>query len=286
MEFLTEKSYVTVADVEKVLGYLKTDTNVTEASIKEAIKSASDEVDLITHTRYWVINDSGTVSTGGTTTLTDTTKSEDWTADKWANCVVWIYGGTGAGQFARIASNTTTVITFHTDDELDTATDNTSKYRILPDVMEVRKYDGDNKRFKYLPLYPIRNLVYLEIDDTEVTPSKVYIYEDVGRIELHSKLSPEYSIFNKNYPQNTTIKWTYGVYPIPSSIKRLTCGIAAIKSLVVQMGGTYRTLSTYSIPHFSGSTGQAYINIKGTIDEMIKETNELIKRVKKYPQVV
>ena len=52
------------------------------------------------------------------------------------------------------------------------------------------------------------------------------------------------------------------------------------------MGGTYATLSTYSIPHFSASVGQAYVNIKGTLDEMHKYSKELAKMVKKYPAVV
>jgi hypothetical protein len=109
---IVDHSYCTSAQVESVIGYAGAVTNVTAADITAAIKFASSEVDDITHSVFLSAEDSGTSSgTGTTTSLTDSTKSTSWTTDKWVNYVLWIYGGTGADQYSRIASNTTTVLT-------------------------------------------------------------------------------------------------------------------------------------------------------------------------------
>jgi hypothetical protein len=62
---------------------------------------------------------------GSTTTLTDSTQA--WTVNAFANKVVTIVAGTGAGQSAIITSNTTTALTFPA---LSTAPDATSTYRV------------------------------------------------------------------------------------------------------------------------------------------------------------
>ena len=74
-DFLVSKSYCTQTDVERAMGVAAAETNVTQTMILSSIESASDEVDLLTHTRYLSIEDSGTATTGGTTTLTDSTKT-------------------------------------------------------------------------------------------------------------------------------------------------------------------------------------------------------------------
>jgi len=68
--------------------------------------------------------DSGTATSGSTTTLVDTTKS--WSS--MAGRQVWIPSGTGIGTVAKIASNTSTTITF--DRTLPSALDSTSQYII------------------------------------------------------------------------------------------------------------------------------------------------------------
>lgn len=71
--------------------------------------------------------DSGTSSGSNTsTTLNDTSKS--WATNEWANKVLVITGGTGAGQFRKIASNTANALTV--DTSWDTTPDGTSTYTI------------------------------------------------------------------------------------------------------------------------------------------------------------
>lgn len=56
--------------------------------------------------------DTGSATSGSTTTLTDTTKA--WTVDYWKGYFCNIIDGTGEGQLVKILSNTSTVLTFET----------------------------------------------------------------------------------------------------------------------------------------------------------------------------
>lgn len=69
---------------------------------------------------------SGTATSGGSDTITDTGKS--WAVNALADLLIEIYDGTGEGQWKSILSNTVTIITVKGDWE--TQPDNTSKYRI------------------------------------------------------------------------------------------------------------------------------------------------------------
>lgn len=284
MDFLIEKSYCAQTDVERAMGVAAGETNVTQAQILQAIKDASDEVDLITHTRYHSVEDSGTATTGGTTTLTDSTQS--WTVDEWANFVIWIYGGTGSGQYARIASNTATILTYHTDDELANTTDTTSTYRIIPDAISTQSIDGNNLTNMYFHPFPIKSLLSLGIAGTTVTASKVYVYEKTGELKLHSQLAPEMLSFRTTYPQDIIVKYVFGVYPIPAHINRLAANVAAMQCLIEQIGGTYNDITSYTIPHMTASKGEPYTNIRETLSRLIKETEKLIIRVNKHHVVV
>ena len=279
------KSYCAQADVENAMGIKAADTNVTAAIILDAILNASEEVDLITATKFHSEEDSGTAASGTTLTLVDSTKS--WTVNQYEDYVLWIYGGTGSGQYARISSNTDTTLTLSSSDELATAPDTDSTYRIIPDVIKSESYDGEDTESFYLPYYPIVKLMSLTINATTVTPAKVYTYKNTGELKLNSKLSPEVSYFSDIYPQCNVIKWVYGVYPINKDVERLTAVLAAIRCLVVQTGGTYETLSTFGVPHVTGTIGQGYINIRETIMQLYSEANTLIKRLRhKTPIIV
>lgn len=272
-----DRSYCSQSDVERAMGVSAAETNVTQTQIIESIKSASNEVDLITHTTYHSIEDDGTASSGTTTSLTDSTQS--WTVDGWTNYVVWIYAGTGVGQYAAITSNTSDTLSFAT---VTTAPDATSKYRIIPDCVITQSYNGDDTNTLFLSYRPIKNLQSLSISGVTVTPSKVYKWEDEGYLELHGQLNPEATYFTRQYPQNVVVSWVYGVYPVPADVKRLVASIAAQQCLIEQIGGTYNDVTNYSIPHLSASKGEPYMNIRATIDYLKKEIDMLLKRIVKY----
>lgn len=72
------------------------------------------------------IDDSGTASAGGASTLTDSSKT--WTVDEWANKQLYIVAGTGSGQYRTITTNTATVLTV--DSAWAVQPDATSQYQI------------------------------------------------------------------------------------------------------------------------------------------------------------
>jgi hypothetical protein len=74
--------------------------------------------------------DSGTATSGGASTLTDTGKS--WTTDQHLGRVVKITAGTGSGQSKRISANTATQLTV--ESAWSTAPDATSQYKIVHDL--------------------------------------------------------------------------------------------------------------------------------------------------------
>lgn len=91
--------------------------------------------------------DFGTASAGGATTITDGTKT--WVVNHFSklNCYVYIYAGTGNGQYRQIISNTATALTVKA---WDTNPDTSSKYAIVYNVNQVLAYEYFNR---YLWLY-------------------------------------------------------------------------------------------------------------------------------------
>jgi hypothetical protein len=58
--------------------------------------------------KVYMNGDRGVASDGGTSYITDSTKS--WTTNEWKGCIVHIWNGTGEGQFRKIKSNSATVL--------------------------------------------------------------------------------------------------------------------------------------------------------------------------------
>lgn len=111
---------VTMASTDYTIASNGNDRQVTTAAGKSANATASSN-------QY----DNGTATSGSATTLADTSKS--WTVNAHANKAVVITGGTGAGQYARISSNTATVLTLPAS-AFATAPDATSTYKIVDDL--------------------------------------------------------------------------------------------------------------------------------------------------------
>lgn len=273
--------YCTIEDVYRTAGI--TLTVVSEPDIRKFIKSAEIEVDRITFSTHWNVEDYGTATAGASSTLTDTGKS--WQTNEFAGQSLWIYGGTGNGQIRKILSNTATVLTVSAAWDTNPSTDST--YRIIytasdPYVSEELR-DGDESKTLFLENYPLVLLESVSIDSTDVTTSTVYTYKDMGKIVLSSDSEKTYWASTK--PQLNDLAYWFGVYPINQDAKRLTELKAAIMALRKQEGSTYDTPSTYSAPEGSFTVGQAYINIETAINSLSKEEAEVIARIPKYPAI-
>jgi len=107
------------------------------------------------------------------------------------------------------------------------------------------------------------------------TSDEYFIDNDTGIVELYSK----YNFTHGN--RAVKITYTYGYARVPKLIDRLCTILTAKAILIEQVGGTYETPSMYSVAGLSVSIGQAYVNIRGAIDVLVKEEAEVRKALGK-----
>lgn len=258
---------------------LLTTSEVPAANVTEFIRSAEAEVDAFTHTTYWNVEDSGTATSGTSTTLVDSGQS--WTTNAYADMYVWIHSGTGSGQMRQISSNNSTSVTVGS--AWSTNPDSTSQYRIIytgTDPYFNSSIDGNGARTFYLDPYPLRILEALTINSEVITTSTVYQYKDQGKITLGD--DSEKTVFENQKPQLINIQYWWGVYPLSYLIKRYCIVCAAMKTLAAQIGGTHNIPSTYTLPEGSVTIGQAYVNIRETFNSLQSERNDLRKQLIVY----
>jgi len=270
--------YVTVQEVynQTRLSEDEVDSN----SVKDFIKDAEGKVDKLTNTTYWIKMLNGTVDSATDDTLTDTGHFAGFDFEDY---YAWIYSGTGSGQMRTIESHTDNVLTLERDWE--TNPDNTSKYRIIYSGTDPQKYqekyDGDETDVLITNRNPIIILEAVEIDGTTVTPAYVYQYLPEGKLVLGTE-NCEASYWSSQKAQKNILTYWFGEYKIPQEVKTLCKLYASLKTLASQMGGTFDTPSTYRLPEGEVTVGQAYINIKGTFDVLLKEAKAAEADIGKY----
>jgi len=270
--------YCTTTDAYRYAGI--TITEISAANMKEFILDAEVEVDRVTNTTYWSIENSGTATAGANSTITDSTKAFG-TASELVGDYVWIYDGTGEGQLQKILSHTATVITI--DSTWETNPDNTSKYKIIhtgndPRRVEYRK--GDGTPIIFTEKYPIIQLNSVTIDSQSITLTDIYQTNDTGQLAL--KKTSVRSYWSAENPEACLINYWYGL-DVYRQISKLTAIRAAMSALNAQMGATHNIPSGYSLPEGSITIGQAYVNIKGTIDVLNKEYDKTLESIRKFP---
>jgi hypothetical protein len=273
--------YVSIDDVRNTIDVPT--SKISDATITQAIQWAEDEVDAYTETTYYPVEDSGTVTSATATTLVDNTKS--WTEDEHINYAVYIYSGTGKGQIREITDNDDTSLTVAT---WDTNPDTTSKYCVTYINKVTETYDGRPVDYLVLDNAPLVQVDSLTINGTSIDTDNIYTYNDSSRIVLSTDASKTSFLPSTNYTkQNVSITYHYGVLPevkrgslhIPYTIKRFTLVIAGLKALAFQMGGTFDDLSTFSLPQFSGSIGQAHANLTAVYTKLLAEKKQLKQSV-------
>lgn len=281
---LNTHRYVSINDVYRTSGIR--DEVVSRDDVEDHIKRAEVFVCRLTKNIYYNHN----LTNVAVTSATDNTLTGgfNWGVNQWKGQYIKLISGTGKGQYRRINANTPDTLTV--DRNWDVNPDSTSSFNIfyVPDsfnpyieATDEDAYDGNGNRWMYLPRYPVNKVEYLKIEDVEVTPSTLHIYKQQGKIELSRESQRQ--TFLRSYPQQVWIKYWYGVDDLTEDVRRLTELRAALQILAQQMGGTFDVPSTFSLPDLNVSIGQAYINIKGTIDVLQKEYDELVTKIRIYP---
>ena len=275
--------YVTVDDVYSLAGI--TTAEVSPDIVRSQILQGMKETDRITHTTYFEVLGKSTATSGTNNTivgvLTPLANDKEYT-----NYAVYIYSGTGLGEMREITNfsvlNGITTIT--TDVDWTTVPDDTSKFIVtyLNRVTEV--LDGTGRQNLSLSKSPVIQLNSLVIDTISVNPENVYLYDDSGQLILSENAVQSFFTFGNKKIQ---VDYFYGMLPelqygqldIPIEVKTLCSLITAVASLITQIGGTFDALSTFSVPNLSGSIGQAYINIKATVDSLLARIDTYKKEI-------
>lgn len=264
-------SYTTVQAVKDAIGFAGWNSSITDPNIQTYIDLAEEEIEFIYKTKFGNVEQSGTASTGGTTTLTDATKT--FVADAYVDYVLWIYAGTGSGQYRPITTNSTTVLTV--SPAFSPATDITSKYRVVKLGYKNQDVTGTGRDIQFLDYQPLINLNSLTVDTTNITISTVYQWKNAGKIGLSN--SSEASSFTDAYPFKINVKYVYGVYPIPKTIVRLCTLFAGIRASAAQMGASYSSFNSISMPGgFSGSKGDQVTKLKAVADSLQSEARDIV----------
>ena len=142
-------------------------------------------------------------------------------------------------------------------------------------VQRTDTLDGNGTDKLMLSYYPIQSIDSLTIDGTSVTTSKVFLYTDIGKIQL--KDDAEVTVFKDTEPQQVVIQYTYGYNydfstisnnPKAYVIRKLCAITAGIAALVSQIGGTYDDVTSYSLPEFTASKGEPYTNIREALTRL------------------
>lgn len=273
-------AYCTVEQVKEAIDFPSDGAPISDTAINGFILDAEEEIENIYKTKFGDIGDNGVANgTFSSTTFSDSTKQ--WETNQWVGYVIWIYGGTGSGQYSEIQSNDDTTLTFNA---VATVPDSTSKYRIVKLGYKEETIDGTGTNEMFVNQQPLINVNSLVIDSTSVTPSNIYQYKDSGRLKLKS--NAEVQFFSNREPQLVELKYIYGVYPLPRIIQRLAVCIAGIRTLTAQIAGTYDAFSSVTLPGgFSGNKGEPYTNIRSSLDYLQGEAKGIVYGTKSAGQV-
>lgn len=265
-------AYCTVQQVKDAIDF-PTDAPIADSIIQEFIYDAEEEIEEIYHTHFGCVEDSGTADGDySTTTFSDSTKS--WTVDDYEGYVVWIYNGTGSGQYREIISNTATKLTV--SPAFDTTPDGTSEYRITKLGYADDTRDGNGTNTMFTTQQPIINLNALSVNSVDATVSTVYVYNESGKLVIGGT-GCEISTFLDNEPQLVNMKYVYGVYPLPRIIQRLAICLAAMRTLIAQIAGTYDDFTNVSLPAgLSASKGEPYMNIQSSLNYLQGEARGIV----------
>lgn len=278
-------AYVTTTEVYRTSGITATEISVVD--VTNQITKAETIICRMMKNIYWKMNFDAQIVTGSSNNTIDAAGSS-FTISALVGQYVWIYSGTGSGQLRKITGNTATQVTVDRNWLVNPTSGAQFKIFYVPSDFSPfveDTYDGNGLRYFFVPYYPVKVVESLAIvtpsGSVSVTPSNLYLWEKTGKLQF--KTTAEASIFGNAYPQEVDISYWYGVDNLPQDIKRLVELHAAIQILAQQMGGTFDDPSSISLPEATVSVGQAYINIRSSLETLKEEYTELLSKVKIWP---
>lgn len=138
----------------------------------------------------------------------------------------------------------------------------------------------------FLEKRPVQSLTSLVSYNTSDEIAKTWATSDywldtkLGRLRLRTK---EFSHQNRR----VKVVYTYGYSSVPTNIRNLSATITAMTVLIIQMGGTYDDVTSYTLPSgVSIGVGEPYMNMRTAIDKLEKERDFILKSIGQLKQSV
>jgi hypothetical protein len=92
--------YCSIKQVRDAISVTNTD-DLSDDTILQSIEFAQDEIDRLTYTTYYPVEDRGSVTDSDDDELED--DKQEWVVNDYAGYTVYIYSGTGEGQIRDIS---------------------------------------------------------------------------------------------------------------------------------------------------------------------------------------
>lgn len=276
----TAKYYCSTADVYRHAG-IGSDV-VSAVNVTEYIKEAEFDVDTITQTTYWKLAHSSTAVAGSTANLTTT----GLTADEHIGNAIYLNSGYGNGQYRIITDNTVGTVTV--DRNWTTVPTSTTTFQIFHCGTPPYSHgttDGDGQVTMYTDEFPLVSLEGMRIAGTAITPSYVYQYKEEGQLTLKS--SAEYTTFDASTRQSVNTRYWFGVKDeykndVPLLVRKYVAIVAALMTLIYQIGGTYDDVTVFKLGPMEGSLGEPYTNIREAVLKLTLERDRIQKKLAVY----
>ncbi len=270
--------WVTNSEVKAAINFPTPGAPVPDSDIDRFILDAQDEIRKLFKTEFGNEEASGTATSVTDSTITDTALAS--TINEHQRQVLWVFTGNevddeavAADEIHQIISNTATTITIR--DTFGTTPSVGAKFRVVDLKYKDETRDGSGNDIQFTRFQPLFDINSLIIDGTNIVLNTLFLRKEAGEIELGKDSSTR--VFSRTNPQQVNITYTYGVYPIPRIITRLCVVVAAIRTAMAKVTGSYVDYATISLPGLSGSKGQPYVNLKAGVDELQDEAKEIVE---------
>jgi len=125
---------------------------------------------------------------------------------------------------------------------------------------------------KYQSIQSITSVQFLDNKgDVDQTVDSNYIqFEEEGRVILTTATVP-------NGKKNVKIIYSQGYSEVPDLVQELTALIAGKMALIFISGGSYSTVTGYTIGRVSFSVGEQYFNIEATLKVMQRRIDTIVE---------
>lgn len=140
-------------------------------------------------------------------------------------------------------------------------------------VRDEDPYEKDQIILTAHPLLTITGVYFLKEDGTtDTTVTKYWSDLEAGILTLKENKIP-------NGTQNIKVTGTYGSASVPYLVQQLTALLAARMLMLTVTGGSWDSMTSYSLGSKSVTIGEVYVNVREVVKQIDEEIARILPRV-------